>query len=80
LTKKLQLDTSAFYTSALPEVNVPSHIRLDVRVGWRLTEKVELSVGVRDALEAQHIEMFSHRLNGLEAVQRNGYGKMTWRF
>jgi iron complex outermembrane recepter protein len=80
LTKKLQFDTAIFFVSALPEENVPSHLRLDVRLAWRLTERVELATGVQDALDAQHTEMYSQRLSGLEAVPRNIYGKLTWRF
>jgi iron complex outermembrane receptor protein len=80
LTRKLQFDTSIYYVAALPEENVPSHFRLDVRLGWRPTERLELSTGVQDALDPQHPEMFSQRLTGLEAVQRNVYGKVTWRF
>jgi outer membrane receptor protein involved in Fe transport len=80
LTKKLQFDTSVYFVSALPEENVPQHFRLDVRLGWRLTDRVELSAGAQDALDPQHAEMYSQRLAGLEEIQRNVYGKLTWRF
>jgi iron complex outermembrane receptor protein len=80
LTKKLQFDTAIFFVSALPEENVRSHLRLDARLAWRMTERVEMATGVQDALDAQHPEMDSQRLSGLEAVQRNIYGKLTWRF
>lgn len=80
LTRKWQLDTSLFFNAAMPEVNVPSHLRVDVRLGWRPTEQMELSMGVQDALDSQHVELYTPRLLGLEAVQRNFYGKVTWRF
>jgi iron complex outermembrane receptor protein len=80
LTRKVQLDTSVFYVSALPEVNVPSHFRLDARLGWRPVEHLDLSIGVKDALDPEHPEGYSQRLTGLEAVPRNVYGKATWRF
>jgi iron complex outermembrane receptor protein len=80
LTRRLQFDTSIYFVAALPEENVPSHFRLDVRLAWRLTEKLELSGGVQDALDPQHPEMYSQRLTGLEAIQRNVYGKTTWHF
>ena len=80
LTKKLQFDTSIFFVAALPEEGVPAHFRLDLRLGWRPTDRLELSTGVRDALDPQHPEMLSQRLTGLEGVQRNVYGKVTWRF
>jgi iron complex outermembrane receptor protein len=80
LTRKWQLDTFFFYTSALPEVNVPSHYRVDVRLGWRATDRLDLSLGVQDALNPHAPELDSQRLAGLEATQRNIYGKLTWRF
>jgi iron complex outermembrane receptor protein len=76
LTRKIQFDTSMYYVAALPEESIPSHFRLDARLGWRPVERLELSVGVQDALDPQHPEMYSQRLTGLEAVQR----KVTWRF
>jgi len=80
LTRKWQFDTFVTYTAAMPEVNVPSHFRLDVRLGWRPVDRLELSTGVQDALDPQHPELYSQRLAGLEQVQRNIYGKATWRF
>jgi iron complex outermembrane recepter protein len=80
LTRKLQLDIFGADTAALPEVGAPSHFRLDVRLGWRLTDRLELSAGVQDALDPRHPELSSGRLAGLEEIQRNFYGKATWRF
>jgi iron complex outermembrane receptor protein len=80
LTRRLQFDASLFVTAALPEVNVQEHWRLDVRLGWRFNERVELSAGVQDALNPHNAELYSERLPGLEEVQRNIYGKLTWRF
>ena len=41
LTKKVQFDLAVYYVSALPEVNVPSHFRLDARLGWRPMERLD---------------------------------------
>jgi hypothetical protein len=43
-------------------------------------ERLELSIGVKDALDPQHVEGYSQRLTGLEAVPRDFYGTATWRF
>jgi iron complex outermembrane receptor protein len=80
LTRKLEFDTSFFYTAALPEVSVPAHFRLDARLGLRLSERLDLSIGVQDALNPHAPELNSQRLTGLESIQRNFYGKATWRF
>jgi iron complex outermembrane receptor protein len=80
LTRTLQLDTAAFFVSKLPGVQVPSHLRGDVRIGWRPMDRLELSVGVQDALTPQHVELLSSRLTGLAGIHRNVYGRVTWRF
>jgi outer membrane receptor protein involved in Fe transport len=80
VTRTVQLDTAVFFVSKLPSVQVPSHVRGDVRVGWRPMERLELSVGVQDALNSQHAELLSSRLTGLAEVHRNVYGRVTWRF
>jgi len=80
LTKRLEFDSSFFYTAALPEINVQSHYRLDARLGWRISDRLALSIGVQDALNPHDAELSSQRLTGLESVQRNFYGKATWRF
>jgi iron complex outermembrane receptor protein len=80
VTKRWQFDVSFFYMGAMPEVSVPSHFRLDARIGWRASERLELSLGVQDALNPHAPELFSARLSGLESIQRNIYVKATWRF
>jgi iron complex outermembrane receptor protein len=80
LTKRLEFDTMFFYTAALPEINVLSHYRLDARLGWRYSDRLMLSFGVQDALNPHDPELNSERLTGLESIQRNFYGKATWRF
>jgi iron complex outermembrane receptor protein len=61
-------------------LGVPQYLRGDLRLGWRPTEKLEFSVGVQDAFEANHVEFLSSQFPQLEEVPRNFYGKVTWRF
>jgi iron complex outermembrane receptor protein len=80
LTRKIEFDPGIYYYSAMPVLGVPQHVRGDVRLGWRPNEKLEFSVGVQDAFEANHVEFLSSRFPQLEEVPRNVYGKITWRF
>jgi iron complex outermembrane receptor protein len=80
LTRTIQIDTGIYYYSAMPVLGVPQYLRGDLRLGWRPTEKLEFSVGVQDAFEANHVEFLSSQFPQLEEVPRNFYGKVTWRF
>ena len=62
------------------ETGIPQHLRGDLRIGWRPKPKIEFSLGVQDAFEANHVEYESTRFNQTSEVPRNFYGKFTWRF
>jgi outer membrane receptor protein involved in Fe transport len=59
---------------------IPQHLRGDLRIGWRPKPKIEFSLGVQDAFEANHVEYESTRFNQTSEVPRNFYGRFTWRF
>jgi iron complex outermembrane receptor protein len=80
LTRKLQLDTALYYTGEIPEQSVASHLRGDLRLGWRIGEKTELSTGVQDAFEPYHSELPSLYQSQQLLVGRDIYGAITWRF
>jgi iron complex outermembrane recepter protein len=80
LTRTLQIDTAFYYSAAMLQTGIPQHLRADVRIGWRPVPRIELSIGVRDALEANHVEYESTRFNQTSLVPRNFYAKATWRF
>lgn len=80
LTRTIQIDSALYYTAAMVGTNIPQHLRGDLRIGWRPRQKVELSVGVQDAFEANHVEYESARFNQVSQVPRNFFGSMTWRF
>jgi iron complex outermembrane receptor protein len=80
LTRTIQIDSALYYTAAMVGTNIPQHLRGDLRIGWRPKPKVELSIGVQDAFEANHVEYESTRFNQMSEVPRNFYGRLTWRF
>jgi iron complex outermembrane receptor protein len=80
LTRTIQIDTAFYYTAAMPQTGIPQHLRGDLRIGWRPAPKIEFSIGVQDAFEANHVEYESTRFNQISQVPRNFYGKVTWRF
>ncbi len=80
LTRKIQLDAALYYTAAMLQTGIPQHLRGDLHIGWRPMPKIEFSIGVQDAFEANHVEYESARFNQLSEVPRNVYGRLTWRF
>ena len=80
LTRKIQIDVALYYTAAMLQTGIPQHLRGDLHIGWRPLTKIEFSIGVQDAFEANHVEYESTRFNQISPIPRNVYGKVIWRF
>ncbi|MCC6588552.1 MAG: TonB-dependent receptor [Bryobacterales bacterium] len=59
LTTRLSLDALAYRTAALPDTAIPGYTRLDVRLGFKITPSLELSLGGRNLANARHPEFVS---------------------
>jgi len=75
------IDWTVRYVDELPALAVESYVGLDVRLSWRPTPNLELSVMGANLLDNQHPEFAptSIRTQRTE-VERSVYGKITWRF
>lgn len=82
LPYNLQLDTVLYYVDNLAGRNVPSYTRLDMRLGWRPTQKkdLEFSVVVQNILDPKHPEFGTSFLVNPHEIERSVYAKVTWRF
>jgi iron complex outermembrane receptor protein len=78
LPGRLELDAVLRFVDALPDPEVPSYAGLDLRLGWRATEHLELAVVGQNLLHEQHAEFIPSSPSPRE-VQRGVYGKVTWR-
>ncbi|HZO83631.1 MAG TPA: TonB-dependent receptor, partial [Verrucomicrobiae bacterium] len=81
LPENISLDVWGRYVDRLPARDIDSYFTFDVRLAWRPTENLELSVVGQNLWDNQHPEFRA----GLVAVQRTEversvYGKITWRF
>jgi len=79
LRNNLDWDSTLMYVSALSDLAIPSYVRLDTRLGWRLGEFVELSIVGQNLMRARHVEFSDPRIRQTE-VERSVFGKVTWRF
>jgi iron complex outermembrane receptor protein len=78
LPRSLELDGYLRHASALPSPALEGYTALDVRVGWRPSKRLDLSLWARNLLDRQHAEFVTtNSLN--EQVHRSAGVKLTWR-
>ena len=75
LPGRLELDQAYRYASALPAQLTPAYHSLDARLGWRLSNTIELSAVGRDLLEPHHREFNAVPVE----VRRSGYVQVVFR-
>ena len=78
LAHGFELDGWLRHTGELPSPQVPAYTELDLRLGWRWSERLELALVGQDLLHAHHVEFAPSPF--VEAVQRSVHGKVTWHF
>lgn len=76
----LEFDTALYYVDNLAARNVRSYFHLDARLGWRPSQRFELSVGVQNLLDNQHPEFGPGFLVNPSELERSVYAKATLRF
>jgi iron complex outermembrane receptor protein len=83
ISKDVSYDTTVYYTSALSNFQVQSHTRLDMRLGWRITDRLQFDLVAQDMLDDSHQEFTATSPNpGVIPIDidRAFYGKLTWRY
>jgi hypothetical protein len=55
-------------------------MRLDVRIGYNVNRRWQLSLAGQNLLQARHLEAISELLSGWSYVNRGAYLKSTWQF
>ncbi len=76
-----ELDTALNYVDELPDLGIEEYVRLDLRLGWHASDRVELSVTGQNLLESNHQEFLGFA-GGIQPalVPRSVYGKFTLRY
>mgnify|MGYP001584244380 CR=1 FL=1 len=81
LPKQLEWDTSLHLVGTLASQDTQRYARLDMRLGWRPTETLELSVVLQNLTDARHQEFNStSQFVRSSLVRRGAYAKFTWSF
>lgn len=78
VSRKVQVDLTWRYVSALQAGPVPAYSTADARIGWRPSEALELSIVGRNLFQPSHIEDAGDP-GPLVGIERSGYAQLTWR-
>lgn len=80
INKDWSFDTSAYYVDRLASFNIPSYVRLDTNLGWKIEPGIQLNFVGQNLLQAEHMEYGNTTdLNAAE-VPRSYYAKITCKF
>ncbi len=82
VSERVELDGWVRYVDHLPGYDVPNYTTLDLRIAWKPSKQLELSLTGRNLLDRKHPE-FGSDINidvDTTEVERSVYGKLTWRF
>jgi iron complex outermembrane receptor protein len=75
-----EFDIMARYVDNLPNVNVPSYISLDARLGWQPSCDWEFSIVGQNLLESHHVEFTPTLVQTTPTeVKRGVYAQAVWR-
>ena len=77
LGREVTFDTDLRYVGPLPNPRVPSYVELNGRVGWNVSERVQLSLSGFNLLNGHHQEFPAPQAN---PVQRSFFAGLQWRF
>lgn len=81
LTDSMTLDTWLRYVDELPNHEVNNYVDLDIRLGWQLTNDIELSLVGQNLLEGARLEYIDDLIsNAPTQVERGVYLKELVRF
>lgn len=81
LSHNIDLDAQLRWvdTLALGTASVPSYTELNMRLGWRPTKNVEISLVGQNLLHDQHVEYGFTSPTRVE-IERSVFGKVQWEF
>ena len=78
LSAEWDCDTDLRYIAPINTQSVPGYTEADLRLGWRPTQAVELSLLGQNLLHAHHAEFNTPGTR--RELQRGVYGKASWHF
>jgi iron complex outermembrane receptor protein len=78
LGRDIDIDPAYRYVSRLPARSAASYHTASIRVAWRPTSALELSLTGQNLLQAHHVE-FNHSPGPSPEIRRGVYAAVSWR-
>jgi iron complex outermembrane receptor protein len=80
LLPQLDLDFVWRYVDELSAFGIPSYTSLDARLGWHVTQNMELSIAMENLLNDRHVEFFNEEtfVSG-SVIGRSFLARISWR-
>jgi iron complex outermembrane receptor protein len=79
VSEDIALDTTVYYVDALPAYRIDSYWRFDTRLGWRLTNNLQIDVVGQNLLDDSHREFGNAGDSTAVVMGRSLYGRLLWR-
>jgi iron complex outermembrane receptor protein len=80
LPREFEFDVNLWWTDDVENQNVSDYVRLDLRLGWRPVEHIELSLVGQNLAEERHPEFGNGFFSARSQIPRSMYGKITVRY
>ena len=77
---ELEFDAALYWVQELKSLPVESYERLDLRLGWRPLQPLELSLVGQNLTRRRHQEFENAFFSLRSEVPRSVYGTVTWRY
>jgi outer membrane receptor protein involved in Fe transport len=80
VARNVNFDATWYHVDDLPKQGVSAYDRVDARVGWSRSRKLELAGGVQNLFHDRELEYGSVSGTSLATTVRTGvFGQVTWR-
>ncbi|OIO71259.1 MAG: TonB-dependent receptor [Zetaproteobacteria bacterium CG1_02_53_45] len=78
--KSLEVDTNLYFTGPFREGDVTGNHRLDLRVGWKPSEAMEISFVGQDLIKLNHQENGNNSMQYASLIQQRWYAQATYSY
>ena len=75
----MELDVGLRAVDGLASPRVPGYVEADVRLGWHMTDALDLSVSGNNLLHARHVEFVNGSV-AAQAIPRSATVELRWRY
>jgi iron complex outermembrane receptor protein len=80
LPHAVTFDTALYYVDSLPTQGIASYTRLDARLGWRVSDSLNVSLTGTNLLHEAHAEFAPYGTANRVEIRRTVYAMLTFRF